>query len=388
MRTDVSPTEFLKIASHTAEYFGFRTADQLRKHPASVACITEPTHSIHPDDYTSDDVEGKIARGLNTFYLEKLHAINGPILLYTIDTSKEPAIVFHIFNVPKSIAEAILIQTNRALAHELGYTDHLVHINSLGDSDSMTRYGRELTSFFRKRLDLLPGEARELLKRHAFHSLRHLITTDHEISYRAPSPLEFLSDTSRKHFREIIEFFDMTDTPYEINPRLVSNHEYYSDALFKIEFTDAPDQTHPLLIQGGRFDDFVYRKTKRRTAAVGSVALLRNQPAPARHPRPKLRLPAVYIIQLGFGPKVRSLLLIDELRRAGILVWQNLASDSLSAQLRDAEEKGVTHVIIIGQKEYVDGTAIVRDMRARKQEAVPFTQLPKRIKRAVGLGNN
>ncbi|MFN3188470.1 MAG: His/Gly/Thr/Pro-type tRNA ligase C-terminal domain-containing protein [Candidatus Paceibacteria bacterium] len=382
MRTDVSPTEFLKIASHTAEHFGFRTIESLRKHPACNECLIELTHNITEEE-ANDDVDGRITKGLSTYCLEKLHAIEGPILLYSLDTRDEPSIVFHIFNVQKSIAEAILIQANRALATELGHTEHTVHINSLGDSESMVRYSRELALFLRKRLDLLPTEAREQLKKHAFHTLRHLITTDHELSYRTPNPLEFLSDTSRKHFRDIIEFFDMTDTPYEINPRLISNHEYYSDALFKIEIATTDNTPAPLHIQGGRFDDFVFRKTKKKTSAVGSVAILKNHTSPSRLPRTKLGVPSVYIIQLGFGPKVRSLLLIDELRRAGIMVWQDLANDSLSAQLRDAENKLVSHVIIIGQKEYVDGTAIVRDMQARKQEAVPFNQLTKRIKRAA-----
>lgn len=381
MRTDVSPTEFLKIASHIAEHFGFRTVESLRKHPACAECIVELSQTAVDTDIT-DEVDSKITKGLSTYCLEKLHAIEGPVLLYTLDTTSEPAIVFHIFNVQKSIAEAILIQANRALATELGHSEHTVHINSMGDPESMTRYNRELTNFLRKRLDILPTEARENLKKHAFHTLRQLIATDHEISYRTPNPLEFLSDSSRKHFRDIIEFFDMTDTPYEINPRLISNHEYYSDALFKIEIITPDSTPAPLHIQGGRFDDYVFRQTKKKTSAVGSVVILKNQVSPSRLPRTKLAMPSVYIIQLGFGPKVRSLLLIDELRREGIMVWQDLANDSLSAQLRDAENKLVSHVIIIGQKEYVDGTAIVRDMVARKQEAVPFNQLTKRIKRA------
>lgn len=383
MHNDVSPTEFLKIASHTAEHFGFRTIETLRKDPACSDCLVDFNFINTPEDEAMDEVNGKIYRGLSTYFLEKLHAIEGPILLYTLDTTEEPSVVFHIFNVPKSIAEAILIQTNRALAIELGHTEHIVHINSLGDSDSITRYNRELTNFLRKRLDILPAEAREQLKKHAFLTLRNLIDTDHELSYRLPNPLEFLSDISRKHFRDIIEFFDMTNTPYEINPRLISNHEYYSDALFKIELTSSKQTESPLLIQGGRFDDFVFCKTKRKTPAVGSVAILKNRISPARLPRTRSTAPLVYIIQLGFGPKVRSLLLVDELRRANIMVWQDLANDSLSAQLRDAENKQVSYVIIIGQKEYVDGTAIVRDMKARKQEAVPFNQLTKRIKKAV-----
>ena len=74
-------------------------------------------------------------------------------------------------------------------------------------------------------------------------------------------------------------------------------------------------------------------------------------------------------------------MIMNELRLAGISIMQDLANDSLSAQLRDAEARNMKHVIIIGQKEFVDGTVILRDMDARKQEAIALDTLVKRLKR-------
>jgi histidyl-tRNA synthetase len=73
--------------------------------------------------------------------------------------------------------------------------------------------------------------------------------------------------------------------------------------------------------------------------------------------------------------------LIDTLRRAGIQVHHNLASDSLSEQLRDAEAKGVKYTLIIGQKEFVEDTVIFRDMSVRNQEYIDHETLIKRLKR-------
>jgi histidyl-tRNA synthetase len=115
---------------------------------------------------------------------------------------------------------------------------------------------------------------------------------------------------------------------------------------------------------------------------VGAVVVLRDKKAPVRAPKARISAPSVYVVQLGFGPKITSLLLIDELRKAGITVHQNLASDSLSTQLRDAENRNVKYTIIIGQKEYVDKTVILRDMEARNQEYVPLNTLTSRLKRA------
>jgi histidyl-tRNA synthetase len=116
---------------------------------------------------------------------------------------------------------------------------------------------------------------------------------------------------------------------------------------------------------------------------VGAVATLKQKKLPARLPKSPDTNPSVFIVQLGFGPKVRSLLLIDTLRKAHIPVHQNLASDSLSAQLRAAEAMGVKYTIIIGQKEFVDGTVILRDMDARNQEHVPLSQVAQKLRRVA-----
>ena len=376
-----SPTEFLKVAHQTAEHFGFQTAEQLKKHPACKDCTVGLPHTVTATNKKHDAHGGVLTSGIVKFCEDKLHALGEPVLLYSVEQmprTGEPAVTFHIFNVERSIAEAILIQVTRALATELGHADHTVRINSLGDRDSLTRYTREVTNYLRKRLDHLPVNARELMKEHPLSALSNLIDEDHDIGHRGPSPLEFLSDSSRKHFREIIEYLDMSETPYEIDPKMMAHHEYYSDAIFSL---DVAGEEGSLSIKGGRFNEFMQRNTKSKTPAVGAVAILKNTKIPARLPRIKSEKPAVYVVHLGFGPKIRSLMLIDTLRQAGIPVMHSLASDSLSTQLRDAEAKGVRYTVIIGQKEFVEGTVILRDMNVRNQEYIEQGLLVKRLKK-------
>lgn len=379
-------TDFLRASIDTAEFFGFTSADQLKKDPACKACKDKVEATDCAADRKQDALHGMLTSGLNTYREARFNNIEGPTLFYTIEKvprSGEAAIAFHVFDVEKSIAEAILIQATRSLLDELGYRDHTVRVNSLGDADSTTRYVRELTNFMRKRIDQMPASARELMKDHTLTALMHLIERGDELGMKSPSPLEYLSDASRKHFREIVEYLDMSETPYEIDPKLMGHHHCYSDAVFSIDVkTDA--EHAPVLARGGRYSEFVYRATKKRIPAAGSVVVLRDTKTPARAPKGTLsNNPSVYIVQLGFGPKIKSLLLVDQLRQAGIHVQQNLACDSLSQQLRDAEKQNVRHTIIIGQKEYVEGTVILRDMHARSQENIPQDQLTNRLKRAV-----
>lgn len=385
---DVTATDFLKQASSTAEHFGFKSLDAMKKHPACKSCVKKLEHNASAQDRRIDALHGMLASGMHNFCESKLHEIQEPVLFYTVEQvprSGEAAISFQIFNVEKSIAEAILIQATRALTQDLGFNNHSVRINSIGDRDSSSRYIRELTNYLRKRLEDMPEAARELMKEHALTALAHLIEKEHELAYKSPNPLEYLSDQSRKHFREIVEYLDMTDTPYEIDPKLIGHHECYSDALFAIDLLDEEGtrMAHaPLYIRGGRYNEFVFRNTKQQIPAVGAVVVLRDKKSPTRTPRGRMAVPSVYVVQLGFGPKIKSLMLIDELRKAGISVHQNLASDSLSTQLRDAEARNVKYTVIIGQKEYVDGTVILRDMQGRNQEYVPIGTLAARLKRS------
>lgn len=386
---EVTATEFLKQASNTAEHFGFKSLDAMRKHPSCKSCAKKLDHSASASDRRTDALQGMLTSGMQNFCEFKFHEIAEPVLFYTVEQvprSGEAAVSFQIFNVDKSIAEAILIQATRALTRDLGYENHSVRINSLGDRESSGRYIRELTNYLRKRLDDMPESARELMKEHVLTALLHLIEKEHDLAYKSPNPLEYLSDQSRKHFREIVEYLDMSDTPYEIDPKLIGHHECYSDAMFAIDLLDTEGarlEHAPLLVRGGRYNEFVFRNTKKQIGAAGAVVVLKDKKAPTRAPRTRLSIPSVYVVQLGFGPKIKTLMLVDELRKAGINVHQNLASDSLSTQLRDAETRNVKYTVIIGQKEFVDGTVILRDMQGRNQEYVPMNTLAARLKRAT-----
>ncbi len=384
-----SPTEFLKIATNTAEHFGFRTVNTLKKDPLCKNCEIPLSYTPAESDNKKGSQEGLLTSGVFTFCSENLHALNAPVLLYSLDQlpdSNSTAVTFSIFNVQKSIAEAILIQASRSLLQEAGQENHLVKINSLGDNESSTRYNRELTNFLKKRLDVMPPSARELMKKHPFLALANLLELEHELAVRSPNPLEYLSDPSRKHFREIVEYLDMTETPYEIDPKMMGHHEYFSDALFSIESTDEFIVGEPAIsVKGGRYDEFVFRKTRNRIPAAGAVVTYSNAKQPTRLPKAKSMNPSVYVVQLGFGPKIRSLMIIEQLKNAGIPVRHDLASDSLSTQLRDAESKGVLYTVIIGQKEFVDQTVILRDMKARNQENVPIDTMIKKLKKQLSL---
>ncbi len=390
MQPHIGSQDFLRSAVHTAQHYGFSPIERLKEHPECTSCTERVEYKAAAVDRRNDALHGMLTSGMCSYFDNKLNGITGPTLFYTVEQvprTGELALVLQVFNVRKSIGEALLIQTIRSLLTDVGIVNHSVRINSLGDSDSVSRYIRELTNFLKKRVDDMPGSARELMKEHPLVALMHLIVKDHDLARRSPNPLEYLTDVSRKHFREIVEFLDQTGTPFEIDPKLLGHHECYSDALFAFDLFDEdnmPLQNTPLYIRGGRYNAFVSKMSKVKVPAVGAVVVLKDKKAPAQMSLPRLKAdPSIFVVQLGFGPKVRSLLLIDELKRSGIRVSQNVASDSLSEQLRHAESKNAEYAIIIGQKEFVEDRAILRNLRQQTQTTVTLSELPGHLKRVT-----
>jgi histidyl-tRNA synthetase len=390
MGYNISVQNFIKSAAHTAHHFGFSPLERIKQHPACKSCEARVQHKATAQDRKSDSLYGLLSGGMCSYFEHKLNAISGPVLFYSLEPvprSGDVALSLQIFNVRKSIGEALLIQTIRSLLNDLGVDRFVVRINSLGDTDSSARYVRDLTNFLKKRLEEMPTSARELMKEHAITALMHLIEREHDLARRSPNPLEYLTDASRKHFREIVEYLDMSGTPFEIDPKLVGHHECYADALFAFDILDeqrTPLADSPFLIRGGRYSTFVQKMSKAKIPAVGATLILKDKklPAAVSTPRAPQESP-IYLVQLGFGPKVKSLLLIDELRRAGINVRQNVLSDSLSEQLRHAESTNTRYAVILGHKEFMEGTVIIRDLHQQNQEHVPTVNLASYLRKVA-----
>lgn len=387
MTQSVSVQEFIKSASHTAHHFGFSPLEKIKADPLCKNCTIKIQHKASAQDRKNDSLQGLLTAGMCSYFDCKMNGIEGPALFYSteqVPRTGDIAVSFHVINVKKSIAEALLIQTIRSLLNDIGFANHSVRINSLGDTDSVTRYTRDLNTFLRKRLDDMPPQARELMKDHPMYALMYLIEKEHELVQKSPNPLEYLTDSSRKHFREIVEYLDMSGTPFEIDPKLVGHHECYSDALFAFDIMN--DQLEklknsPFYIRGGRYSNFVSKMSKTKTPAVGAVVVLKDKRAPTHIPTPRTKQTSdIYVVQLGFGPKVKSLQLIEELRRIGVSVHQNVTSDSLSEQLRSAEAKNARYAVIVGHKEFIEGTVILRDLKLQNQQNVPVSSIASHIK--------
>ena len=93
-----------------------------------------------------------------------------------------------------------------------------------------------------------------------------------------------------------------------------------------------------------------------------------------------LKKPKIYFIQLGSEAKLKSLNIIEILRKAHVPIAQSLSKDSLGSQLAIAERLAIPYALIFGVKEALDNSVIVRDMSNRSQDTVKLSKLLEYLK--------
>lgn len=79
--------------------------------------------------------------------------------------------------------------------------------------------------------------------------------------------------------------------------------------------------------------------------------------------------------------KLKSLTLIEMLRKAGVFVVQSLSKDKLSAQLAQAEKMGIPYILMMGQREASENSVVVRNLDTMSQETVKIDELVKYLKK-------
>ena len=85
--------------------------------------------------------------------------------------------------------------------------------------------------------------------------------------------------------------------------------------------------------------------------------------------------PKVFITQLGELAKRKSLVLFEDFRKHGIAARASFGRDSIKSQLRIAHRLGIKYTLIIGQKEALEGTVILREIISGVQETIPMEKI-------------
>lgn len=347
--------------------------------------ISKSKHFRDHDHY--GDAEEKIA--LTRWYMEnKLDSEPQPVAVHfkkplpgaTFKKKQnQEAYGLEIMGSPRSTSEALLIKCVLSILDDLGYKDLVLDINSIGDRESISKFERDLGAHFRKNGHMLPAKLRQEFKKNMYSVLKNNSSETKEWKQGIPQTIAVLSEVSRTHFKEVLESVEMFDVPYKINPNIISNKNYASYTVFEIrQISDKKDDDGELLAYGYRYNHLAKKMgNKREIPTIGATILVKKHPKTAKKVVIKnIKKPIFYLVQLGSLAKLKALNIVELLRKNKINVYHSITKDKITGQLSGAEYMKATHVLIMGQKEAIENSIVVRNLINREQDTVSLEKLP------------
>ncbi len=312
---------------------------------------------------------------------------------------------FEVFGEESPVIDAQIIQIFYNILRELKLKNLIVEINSIGDGQCRPYYKKLLISYFRSREVSLCADCRRRLRENPLRVLDCKEEKCQRIISQAPQMVDHLCDECKAHFKEVLEFLDEIELPYRLNPYLVRGLDYYTKTVFEIyeesedynppttssrspEGERAPGRAQGALTGGGRYDALVKLLGGKDTPAVGASAGIERIIAAMKTKAirlPQESRPKIFLAQLGTLAKRKSLRLLEDFRKAKIQVAESFGRDSLNAQMARADKIGASHTLILGQREALEGTIIIRDMASGRQDIIKIekavSEMQKRLKK-------
>ena len=278
----------------TARLFGYRYIETpvFEESGLFQRTVGENTDIVEKEMYSFDDKGGEnislrpentagvcrafIENGLHNTTLPSRLFYYGPMFRYERPQSGRYR-QFHQFGI-ECIGEASpdvdyeVIKIAWDVLKILDFSNVVLNVNSLGDSQDRYLYSEELKKYYSKYLNDLPRVDQLRFERSPLRILDSKEDITIKISQDAPKTLDFISTESSIHHENLILNLDQLSSidkefQYKINHRLVRGLDYYNKTVF--EYTSDSLGPQGVLLGGGRYDPLIKILGGQDTPAVG-----------------------------------------------------------------------------------------------------------------------
>ncbi len=298
-----------------------------------------------------------------------------------------------VFGEQSAAIDAQIIQIFYAILKELKFEHLIVEVNSIGDYQCRPYYKKQLVNFFRSRQYALCVDCRRRLRENPLRVLDCKEEKCQRVKAQAPQLIDHLCEECKNHFKSLLEFLDIADLPYHLDPYLVRGLDYYTKTVFEIfsEQAMTEDQEQKIvmrnaLVGGGRYDGLIKLLGGKDVPGTGAAAGVERIASAMKEKglfQPVVPQARIFLAQLGDLPKKKSLTLMEEFRKAKIDVAESLGRDSLRAQLAKADKLEVEFTLILGQREVLDNTIVIRNMATGEQKTVKLSNVLEEVRQRL-----
>ena len=264
------------------------------------------------------------------------------------------------------------------LFNTLGIKEVILHLNSLGNTESRLAYRQALIDYLTPMRDTLSKDSQRRLDENPLRVLDSKEKEDKVAVENAPSILDYLDDESQAHFDEVRAMLDSLNIPYVIDTNMVRGLDYYNHTIF--EFITTIDKSELTICAGGRYDSLVEYFGGPETAGFGfglgleRLLLVLDKQG--------IELPVeesldVYIAVLGSGANGKALELVQAIRYQGFKAERDYLGRKIKAQFKSADTFKAKTVITLGESEVESGQVNVKNNATREEVTVSFEELTK-----------
>ncbi len=264
-------------------------------------------------------------------------------------------------------------------------TGSVIELNSIGGRTSRAGIEQALREYYAPIVSHLCAQCQERFKKNILRLLDCKEKECGEYRDAAPHIIDFLTLEDRSHFMLVLEYLDEAGVPYDLNPFLVRGLDYYTRTTFEIrDKNDTGRQAS--LAAGGRYDHLVETLGGQATPAFGFGVGLERIVEKVIEQELKVPEPVgteVLIIQLGDRAKKKAIPLLVRLGKKGLAASMALGKESLKAQLRSANRMGAKIALIVGEREALDNTVMLRNMFDGTQETVDYDDVEQKVEQKL-----
>jgi histidyl-tRNA synthetase len=276
---------------------------------------------------------------------------------------------------PRADADVMLVML--AIYRSFGLDGFRLRINSLGNPESRKRYSAALRDYFESHAEVLSETSRKRLSENPLRLLDTKAPQERALLEEAPRITDFHDPEDVEHFESVKSFLTGAGESFVEDPLLVRGLDYYTRTAFELELDTLGAQN--ALAGGGRYDLLGQELGARDPLpAVGFAAgferlllALSSQEAalPAREG------PDVFLVSVGSAAEKWVFQTAQLLREAGVRATFDEKGRSVRAQLREANRRGSTWVIVSGDNEIEQGEASIKNMASGSEYTIGFDAL-------------
>jgi histidyl-tRNA synthetase len=241
--------------------------------------------------------------------------------------------------------DAEVIQFYAELLLRLGVVEWELRLNSIGDGNCRPQYVEQLNAWLDAHNDILDDDARH---KRATSPLQVFDVKNPALRAaleQAPKIGESLCDDCRAHFDELRSLLDVLAVPYVVDPVLVRGLDYYTRTTF--EFVGPEENVNSTICGGGRYDGLVEAIGGPSTPGIGFGAGIERLLLAIEREGVTVEPGGLDVFVVADGvPRDRILVLLSELRRAGLACDTDYAGRSVKGQLTQAGRTRARTVVI------------------------------------------